>query len=89
MSEMVVESWRRSSEAGGDRRGGDDDDDYALAIERIDLSSVLSVRDGGRGRSLGNKYWRMVRIFLKSIVGILLGDPTIIVASFLADLIAH
>ncbi|KAK4783528.1 hypothetical protein SAY86_007902 [Trapa natans] len=83
VSEMMQEGWRRA----GGMAGRDDGD--ALAIERIELSTLSAGGRNGSGRYKENKYWRMVKIFLRTVVGILFGDPSAVVAAFMADLIAN
>ncbi len=73
--EMVVEGWK----------DGTANDNDCLALENLDLRSIQCHSNRNRGR--GNKYLRIVKIFLKTIISILLGDPTITLASILVDLV--
>uniref|UniRef100_A0A5B7A8P0 Phorbol-ester/DAG-type domain-containing protein n=1 Tax=Davidia involucrata TaxID=16924 RepID=A0A5B7A8P0_DAVIN len=51
-----------------------------------DLKLPLQVKSKRKGN---DQYWRMVKIFLKAIVPILLGDPTITIPSLLFDLFSN
>ena len=73
--EMVVEGWK----------DGTANDHDCLALENLDLRSIQSHLNRNRGR--GNKYLRIVKIFLRTIISILIGDPTNILASVLVDLL--
>lgn len=72
--EMVIEGWKNGTANSND----------CLALENLELPIQRQLnRNSGRG----NKYWRIAKVFLKTIVSILLGDPTITLGSLLVDLV--
>ena len=73
--EMVFEGWKH----------GTAKDNDCLALENLELRSIQGHLNRNRGR--GTKYLRMAKIFLKTIISILIGDPTNILASVLVDLL--
>ncbi|GFY82182.1 hypothetical protein Acr_02g0004220 [Actinidia rufa] len=73
VAKMVHKAWQR---------GEVDESGNSSALDKIDLRVVAkSGRKGGSGSGFG----RTIRIFLKTIVAILLGDPTITLACVLFD----
>uniref|UniRef100_A0A5B7AZR9 Phorbol-ester/DAG-type domain-containing protein n=1 Tax=Davidia involucrata TaxID=16924 RepID=A0A5B7AZR9_DAVIN len=78
VSEMVHEAWKKGA------IGNTNTDSNAL--EKISLRLVVnSKRKGGRG----NQFLKTLTIFLRTIVGILLGDPTAILASLFVQFIEN
>ncbi|XP_059628137.1 uncharacterized protein LOC132270930 isoform X2 [Cornus florida] len=73
VTEMVHEAWKK----------GAIDKVDSVALEKMDLK-LLRKNDG---KGLKNIIWKTVKIFLKTIVGILFGDPSQIIASVLVQLI--
>lgn len=71
----MVEAWENGTTNSND----------CLALENLELPIQ---RQLNRNRGRGNKYWRIAKVFLKTIViSILLGDPTITLGSLLVDLV--
>lgn len=77
VTQMALEEWHKS---GGDCIA---DQDQPLALENVNLNEIRA-----RGRDGGNKFWRIFKVFIKTIVSIVLGDPTTILASLFVELIA-
>ncbi|GFY82183.1 hypothetical protein Acr_02g0004230 [Actinidia rufa] len=76
VAKMVHEVWKK---------GEVDESSDSSALDKIDLRVVAkSGRKGGSGSGFG----RTIRIFLKTIVAILLGDPTITLACVLFDVLS-
>ena len=74
-TEMVNQVWKN---------GGNKSSDERLSIETVKLPLPVSLnRSGGSG---GNSFMRIVKVFLKTIAGILLGDPTITLTSIFVEL---
>lgn len=81
VSQMVHEAWKRGDL---DRNDADDDDDTSLALEKVDLKLVAKSTGSGGG---GSVFLKTISIFLKTIVGILFGDPTVLILSMLVEII--
>ncbi|GFY82180.1 hypothetical protein Acr_02g0004200 [Actinidia rufa] len=73
VAKMVHKAWQR---------GEVDESGNSSALDKIDLR--VMAKSGRKGRS-GSGFGRTIRIFLKTIVAILLGDPTITLACVLFD----
>lgn len=80
VSEMVHEAWRRGDL---DRKDDDNDDDTSMALKNVDLKLVA--KSGGGGSTSG--YLKTISMFLRAIIGILFGDPTVVLLSMLVELI--
>ncbi|XP_059627113.1 uncharacterized protein LOC132269911 [Cornus florida] len=76
VTEMVHEAWKK----------GVIDKVDSVALEEMDLK-LLRNSNKYDGKGLKNIIWKTVKIFLKTIVGILFGDPSVIIASMLEELI--
>ncbi|KAL6326829.1 hypothetical protein AAG906_011006 [Vitis piasezkii] len=75
-TEMVNQVWKN---------GGSKDSNECLSIENVKLPLPVSLnRSGGSG---SNSFMRIVKVFLKTIAGILLGDPTITLTSLFVELV--
>ncbi|XP_058204309.1 uncharacterized protein LOC131318504 [Rhododendron vialii] len=80
VSQMVLEAWRRGDL---DRKDDDNDDDVtSMALEKVDLKLVA--KSGGGGSS---GFLKTISMFLRAIIGILFGDPTVVILSMLVELI--
>jgi len=73
--EMVLESWNNRPK----------DNNNCLALENLELPLQPN---SSRSRGGSSKYLRIVKIFLRTIVTILLGDPTITLACLLVELVS-
>jgi hypothetical protein len=73
--EMVLESWNNMPK----------DDNICLALENLELPLQRN-SSGSSGK--GRKYLRIVKMVLRTIVTILLGDPTITLACLLVELVS-
>ena len=74
-AKIVHEAWKK---------GEVDESSDSSALDRIDLRVVAkSGRKGGSGSGFG----KTIRIFLQTIVAILLGDPTITLACLVFDVL--
>ncbi|XP_059456556.1 uncharacterized protein LOC132186593 [Corylus avellana] len=71
--DMVLESWKNRPK----------DNNNCLALENLELPLQPNSRSSGKG----SKYLQIVKMFLSTILTILLGDPTIAFASLLAELV--
>lgn len=80
VSQMVHEAWRRGDL---DRKDDDNDDDTSMALKNVDLKLVA--KSGGGGSTSG--FLKTISMFLRAIIGILFGDPTVVVLSMLVELI--
>lgn len=79
VSQMVLEAWKR-----GDLDRKDDENDVtSMALEKVDLKLVA--KSGGGGGSSG--FLKTISMFLRAIIGILFGDPTVVLLSMLVELI--
>ncbi|KAI8522873.1 hypothetical protein RHMOL_Rhmol13G0030900 [Rhododendron molle] len=81
LSLVMQEAWKRGR---GDLDRNDDDDDndaISKTLEKVDLKLVATAKGSG-GLFLG-----AVTIFLKTIIGILFGDPTGLIVSALTLLV--
>lgn len=82
ISQVMQEAWKR-----GALDRNDDDDDYGIskAVEKVDLKLVVNAKEsGGKGSVM---FLGAVTIFLKTIIGILFGDPTGLIVSVLTELV--
>ncbi|XP_038889225.1 uncharacterized protein LOC120079114 [Benincasa hispida] len=68
----VQEEWYKN---GGDWINVDNaDQDPNLALQKVNLKAIQARGRGDGGK--GNKFWRILKVFIKTIVSIVLGDPT-------------
>ncbi|KAI8531707.1 hypothetical protein RHMOL_Rhmol11G0156600 [Rhododendron molle] len=80
VSQMVHEAWKRGDL---DRKDDENDDDVtSTALEKVDLKLVAKSRGGG-----SSGFLRTISMFLRAIIGILFGDPTVVILSMLVELI--
>ncbi|KAE7999448.1 hypothetical protein FH972_003878 [Carpinus fangiana] len=70
--DMVLESWKNRPK----------DNNNCSALENLELPVQPNSRSSGKG----SKYLQMVKMFLRTFLTILLGDPTIAFASLLVEL---
>lgn len=83
-TEMALEEWYKN---GGDWINVDNaDQDPNLALQKVNLKAIQARGRGDGGK--GNKFWRILKVFIKTIVSIVLGDPTTVLASLFIELIA-
>lgn len=76
VTEIALESWYRS---------GGNTSEQSLAL-KMNLKEIQARGRGNGGR--GNKFWRILKILIQTIVSIVIGDPTTILASLFVQLIA-
>ncbi|KAK0591454.1 hypothetical protein LWI29_002151 [Acer saccharum] len=74
-SEMMLEGWKNESYSNNDYNDQTAPDRLDLALENLKLPIQGRSRPNG-GWSSGDKFIRIVKMFFKVFVGILLGDPT-------------
>ncbi|XP_022133598.1 uncharacterized protein LOC111006137, partial [Momordica charantia] len=79
-TQMVLEEWKQREDC---IKYGDD---QKWALEKMNLKAIRARGHGHGGR--GNKCWRILKIFIQTIVSIVLGDPTMTLASLFIELIA-
>ncbi|KAJ4719866.1 Cysteine/Histidine-rich C1 domain family protein [Melia azedarach] len=73
-TEMMLDGWQN----------GAFNDDRSLALENLELPTDRRL---STNRRRGNKFIKMVKMVFRTIIGILLGDPTVILAGLLVELI--
>ncbi|KAI9157578.1 hypothetical protein LWI28_024650 [Acer negundo] len=83
-SGMMLQGWKNESYSNNDYNDQTAPD--SLALENLELPIQGRFRGNG-GRSSGDKFIRIVKMFFKVFVGILLGDPFTITLTCLAELI--
>ncbi|XP_052185314.1 uncharacterized protein LOC127796953 [Diospyros lotus] len=77
VGKMAQEAWKE----------GDEDDDACMALEKmVDLRVLAKYSKPSRDR--GSKFWKTAWMLLKTILGIILGDPTTLAFS-LVDLLSQ
>ncbi|XP_057505724.1 uncharacterized protein LOC130789018 [Actinidia eriantha] len=85
---MVFEVWKK----GGFHSTNDDDDtlidddNLTMALQKIDLKVMANSNGNGGGRRV--EILKSIGIFLRAIIGILFGDPTVVLTSLLVELIS-
>ncbi|XP_057506105.1 uncharacterized protein LOC130789382 [Actinidia eriantha] len=85
--QMVFEAWKKDGFHGTDDDDDDDDDDAStMALQKIDLKVMANSNGNGGGHRV--EILKSVGIFFKAIIGILLGDPTVLLMSLLVEPIA-
>ncbi|KAK0592095.1 hypothetical protein LWI29_013232 [Acer saccharum] len=85
-SEMMLEGWKNESYSKNNDNDKTAPDSLALALKNLELPLQRRSRGNGGGGS-GDKFIRIVKMFFKVFVGILLGDPTITLTCLVAELI--
>ncbi|KAK0592882.1 hypothetical protein LWI29_027171 [Acer saccharum] len=85
-SEMMLQGWKNEFYSNNDYNDQTAPDSLALALENLELPIQGRFRGNGGGSS-GDKFIRIVKMFFKVFVGILLGDPFTITLTCLAELI--
>ncbi|KAF3433724.1 hypothetical protein FNV43_RR24827 [Rhamnella rubrinervis] len=58
-----------------------------LDLENLEIPRSRSLEKLRKNGGRGNKYWKMMKVFFKTIACILLGDPTIAVTCLVLDLV--
>ena len=84
VTEMALEEWHKNGRDWINANNANQD--IQLALEKVTLKAIKA-RGRGEG-SKGNKYWKVIKVFIKTIVSIVLGDPTTVLASLFVELIA-
>lgn len=85
--EMILEEWNKKSDTINKiNYNAKEDNHKTLALHKVNFKEIQAKRNGN-GKS-GNKYWRTLKVFIKTIVSIVLGDPTMVLASLLLELLA-
>ncbi|KAL9418819.1 hypothetical protein AB3S75_036718 [Citrus x aurantiifolia] len=77
--DMVIDGWRNGA-------FNNQDGNSLAALENLELPLLRQYLSGNRRSS--SKFTKVVKIVLKTIVGILLGDPTVVLTGILVDLVA-
>ncbi|KAK1571947.1 hypothetical protein Q3G72_025294 [Acer saccharum] len=86
-SEMMLEGWKNESYSNNNNNNDQTaPDSLALALKNLELPIERRSRGYGGGSS-GDKFIRIVKMFFKVFVGILLGDPTMTLTCLVAELI--
>ncbi|KAK2637584.1 hypothetical protein Ddye_032376 [Dipteronia dyeriana] len=85
-SEMMLEGWKNESYSNNNDNDQTSPDSLALALENLELPIQGQSRGNGGGSS-GHKFIRIVKMFFKVFIGILLGDSTISLTCLVAELI--
>lgn len=76
---MIIDGW-------GNGAFNSHDGNSLVALENLELPVQRQYLSGNRGSS--SKFMKMVKIVFKTIVGILLGDPTVILTGLLVELVS-
>ncbi|XP_004142834.1 uncharacterized protein LOC101213112 [Cucumis sativus] len=83
VTEMFLEVWNNKNETINKINCNVKEDNLkALALHKVDLKEIQAKKNG-HGKS-GKKYWKILKVIL-TIVSIVLGEPTMIVASSLLE----
>ncbi|KGN51305.1 uncharacterized protein LOC105435688 [Cucumis sativus] len=81
--EMALEEWHKNG--GNWINANNANQDQQLALQKLNLKAIKA-RGRGKGGK-GNKYWRILKVFIGTIVSIVLGDPTTVLVSLFVELI--
>lgn len=88
VTEMALEAWYNNNSSGGggssSSSGGGGQESLALKMK---LKEVQAVGGYGGGGFEKNKFWRILKFIIKTVVSIVIGDPTMILASFFIELL--
>ncbi|KAK9189737.1 hypothetical protein WN943_018336 [Citrus x changshan-huyou] len=78
--DMVIDGWRNGA-------FNYQDGNSLAALENLELPVLRQHLSGNRRRS--SKFMKVVKIVFKTIAGILLGDPTVVLTGLLVDVVAN
>ncbi|KAG6578704.1 hypothetical protein SDJN03_23152, partial [Cucurbita argyrosperma subsp. sororia] len=93
VTEMALEAWYKSQSCNGgsnSRSGGGSgmrsstSGTQSVAV-KLNLKEIQARRRAERGGI--EKFWRVVKFIVKTVISIVIGDPTMILASFFVDLL--
>jgi len=56
--------------------------EYSLALETLELPSKIVKRRNGKD---GGKYWKILKVFISTVLSIIFGDPTAILAKLAVE----
>lgn len=65
-------------------KGCDYDEDGHLTVKKME-DLPIQLNPGRNKRRASSKYWKIVKVILKTIAGILLSDPTITLGCMLSE----
>uniref|UniRef100_A0A9I9DNR2 Uncharacterized protein n=1 Tax=Cucumis melo TaxID=3656 RepID=A0A9I9DNR2_CUCME len=87
VTEIFLEEWNNKNETINKINYNVKEENLkALALHKVNLKEIQAKKKGnGTSR---NKYWKILKVFIQTIVSIVLGDLTMILASSLLELLA-
>ena len=93
VTQMALEAWYKSQSCNGGSNsisGGSSgmrsstSGTQSVAV-KLNLKEIQARRRAERGGI--EKFWRVVKFIVKTVISIVIGDPTMILASFFVDLL--
>ncbi|XP_008458932.1 uncharacterized protein LOC103498192 [Cucumis melo] len=91
VTEMALEAWynnNNTNSGGGSSSSTSSGGGQELLAVKKKLKEVQVVGGYGDGGFGKNKFWRILKFLVKTVVSIVIGDPTMILASFFVDLLS-
>ncbi|XP_023551521.1 uncharacterized protein LOC111809312 [Cucurbita pepo subsp. pepo] len=84
VTKMALDEWYKNQSGGGGSTRSTTSGTQSVAV-RLNPREIQARRQVERGGI--EKFWRVMKFIVKTVISIVIGDPTTILASFLVDLL--